>query len=302
MKPGNNLSFWQTYLAGCNEQLSLPIQSSVGDDTAPLNVSALIDANVKRQLTALAQPNRGSLFNVLHSTFALLLARLSGQTDLNIGLPVTGRHIYGTQDMLGMFLNNLPVRHQIDLHQSFDDFLSSQVTNIEQVLSHQDMPLERILEAVDCNRSTDNTPLFQVMFNMLSLEQREQTDELAANAVETAQVQSKFDLTFYVNDSETGIAVNCNYNGEKFSHAVICQLMSQYVALLNQIAEDSRQPCGSYTLNVGRTVIGNDRTLQSQWPGAVTDLIRQQALKTPHALAVADESGQWQYENFAATD
>ena len=274
------LNFWQDYLEGCNELLTLPIQSStvLESDSPQGHVDAVLEAAVGRQLKTIAQQHKGSLFNVLQSAFALLLARLSGQHDLTIGIPVTGRHIYGTQNMLGMFLNNLPVRHQVDLQANFGDYLSGQIDNMVQVLSNQDMPLERILELVDSAGSTDNTPLFQVLFNMLSLPGADASEGevgLDITNTQTADIQSKFDLTLYVTDAADGVEFHCSYNKDKFTHQSMTTVMAQYVSLLNQIAENIELPCGHFSLTEGSPA--HDQ-MPVYWPGGVTDLFSQLAV------------------------
>ena len=99
----------------------------------------------------------------------MLLCRLSGETDFNIGLPVTGRqHLWHTK-YAGYVLNTLPIRHKLNLDTTFKDLLKQQIKNIEQVLSHQDLPLEQIFEVTQCDRNVESTPLFQILFNMLSV-------------------------------------------------------------------------------------------------------------------------------------
>ncbi|MCJ8273567.1 MAG: condensation domain-containing protein, partial [Psychrosphaera sp.] len=293
-------TFWQDYLADCNEQFNLPMQTFNTAVDLEGHAGTKLELHLKDSLKTIAHKQRGSLFNVLHSAFALLLARLSGQLDLNIGLPVTGRHIYGTQHMLGMFLNNLPVRHQVNLHQSYRDFLQGQIGNIADVLSNQDMPLERILEVVGSARSADSTPLFQVLFNMLSLpDESEAGDDTTSTQItdaQTANIKNKFDLTFYVTEAADGIGISCSYNSQKFSQQAINQLLGQYQSLLTQISEDIDQPCGRYNLNVGAQVIETDKALLSVWPGAVTELFRDQMFTSPDAIAVSDDSGQFSYQ------
>jgi len=157
-----------------------------------------------------------------------LLARLSGKTDFNIGLPVTGRHIYGTQDMLGMFLNTLPVRHQLELDSSFEDLLMAQIQNIEDVLSNQDLPLEQIFEITGCERSAQSTPLFQILFNMLSVpdgDVGEEDFDFEMSGHNTAEIENKFNLTLYLKDSAAGLHLSCHYNSSAFSSEHIEQLI-----------------------------------------------------------------------------
>ncbi|NQZ10550.1 MAG: AMP-binding protein, partial [Algicola sp.] len=295
--------FWQDYLLDCSTQLTLPMQlttTSSAEQNVQGIVSASIDLPMTKVLKTLAQQHRGSLFNVLHSAFALLLARLSGQNDLTIGLPVTGRHVYGTQSMLGMFLNNLPVRHQINLNDGYSEYLAQQVKNVEQVLSNQDMPLERILETVGSSRSADSTPLFQVLFNMMSLPENEpKTNDSAvtSSSVKTAEIGNKFDLTFYVGETSEGVGMSCSYAPNKFSHRSITLILAQYVSLLSQIGENAERRCGQYSLNVDTEFVDQSPQPVAFWPGSVVELFSKHARATPQSLAIKDEFGDWSYQD-----
>ena len=296
--------FWKDYLKNCNEQLSLPIQKSEGTLDGRQNlVEATLDSATRDKLKFIAHAHKGSLFNVLHSGFALLLCRLSGETDFNIGLPVTGRHIYGTQNMLGMFLNTLPIRHKLNLDTAFKDLLKQQIKNVEQVLSHQDLPLEQIFEVTQCDRNVESTPLFQILFNMLSVPESKVEDENSDFQMyiqETSEIENKFNITLYLKDTEQGLNLFCHYNSSAFSHQHIRNLIDQYLLLLSQIATDINKPCQSYALNKGDNKINYLRDLTSQINTEVKDvtaLFRQQVLAAPEAIAIKDEFHSWSYQN-----
>jgi non-ribosomal peptide synthetase component F len=293
-------SFWQEYLSDCQEHLSLPIENNNGDfDAEQSHYSAHLSAKTRDQLKSLAHANRGSLFNVLHSAFALLISRLSGESDFNIGLPVTGRHIYGTQDMLGMFLNNLPIRHQLDLNMSYTCLLQQQINNVNQVLSNQDIPFENILELTKCERSTDSTPLFQILFNMMSLPEGDIEGMdlgFAMQARSTAEIENKFNMTMYVADSQQGVNINCHYNSSLYNVRMIEQLLNQYTYLLTQIAENSDLDCRAYSLNTQPTIIEHDLPIQPYHGADVTALFREQAALNPDATAIIDGDRQWTYQ------
>jgi amino acid adenylation domain-containing protein/non-ribosomal peptide synthase protein (TIGR01720 family) len=292
--------FWQNYLAGCREQLSLNIEGSQSDFDAKKNEhSIVVDPKTTKQLKNIAQTHKGSLFNVLHSSFAILMARLSGNSDFNLGLPVTGRHIYGSEDMLGMFLNNLPVRHQLDLQLSFTKLLQQQITNVEGVLSNQDIPFETLLEITACQRSVDNTPLFQILFNMLSIPQGQFSATKLGFSMQNkaaAEIENKFNMSLYLAETEQGIEIICHYNSSLYSHKAIAQMLEQYRGLLTQVTENSELPCAAYTLNVKPTIIHANKALKSHYRHDVTELFRQQVALRAEAIAVIDDQQRWSYQ------
>ena len=294
--------FWKEYLADCNEQIHLPIQNHEGTLVSDQNlIQAHIELSLSAQLKTIAHAHKGSLFNILHSTFVLLLARLSGQTDFNIGLPVTGRHIYGTQDMLGMFLNTLPVRHQLELNCSFENLFMAQIQNIEHVLSNQDLPLEQIFEITGCERNAQSTPLFQILFNMLSVPDGDVNEgdfDFEMSGHKTAEIENKFDITLYLKDSVDGVNISCHYNSSAFSSEHIEHLIQQYINLLSQIAVDMTQPCHQYCLNNGPHKIDYDHVINQTDIDVedVTALFRKQVYASPEAIAIKDEYYEWSYQ------
>ena len=293
--------FWKNYLANCNEQLYLPIQNREGKLLGQQNhIQTSIAPALADQLKVIAREHKGSLFNVLHSGFVLLLARLSGESDFNIGLPVTGRHIYGTQNMLGMFLNTLPVRHNIDLSLSFKDLLATQIQNIEQVLSHQDLPLEQIFEITGCERNAETTPLFQILFNMLSVPDdniAEEDFDFEMSKQNTAEIENKFNITLYLKESATGISLSCHYNSSAFSTEHVDNLIHQYTTLLAQIAADINKPCYDYCLNNGEHKINYECSINETDNNIddVTALFRKQVKQNPKTVAIRDENNDWSY-------
>jgi len=295
--------FWKKYLYGCHEKLTLPIENHGGNIEAHQgHVKQQISAGLRDKMVALARINKGSLFNVLHTAFTVLLARLSRQTDFNLGVPVTGRHIYGTQNMLGMFLNTLPVRHKLDLKSSFITLLQQQILNIENVLSNQDLPLEQIFETVDCERMAESTPLFQILFNMLSVPDENINDDLKfeMEVIETAEIENKFNITLYLRDSKYGVNIFCHYNSSIYSQQHIEQLISQYTSLLEQVVSEPQLSCEAYSLNQGvnkihYTEVDKMTSEANKNLNDVTALFRKHVTLSPESIAIKDEFSHWTY-------
>lgn len=300
-------TFWKDYLRDCQEQLILPIQKSgnqmLGEQQ---HCEIAIDLETINKLKRISQTYKGSLFNILHCCFAILLSRLSGKSDFNIGIPVSGRHIFGTQKILGMFLNNLPVRHNIDLSKALSDTLLEQIENIESVLSNQDLPFEKIVELCSAERNSATTPLFQVFFNMLSLPKSEfDTSNLGLEHSQgkTEELENKFNLSLYLNDTGEGLDIYCHFNNTIFTQPDIQLILSQYRSLLTEAADNLDKPCGSYTLNVEPKKIDYDKPLKQFGNLSVFELFSKRVAEMPQSLALKDEISEWTYSelNFAVT-
>ncbi|WP_199609986.1 non-ribosomal peptide synthetase [Flocculibacter collagenilyticus] len=314
----DSLAFWQSYLKGCNDGISLPFDAPTEAELDETEYTITLDNELTVALGELANKHNGSLVNVLHSGLALLLARLTGELDINIGIPVSGRMQSAIAQTVGNFINNLPLRSQLTLQQSFVSLLQQEIENSHQVLAHQDVPFESILEQHEGVRGqgTASTPLFQVFFNMLNLPTINTQDE---NAAVTADIEisntaaSKFDLTLYVQpveeNDEQSTVIRFNYNTSKFARSSIVMFAQQYVALLQQIIMQPDMPCGAYSLTPSMINQYSDderlsnvslpdmaQPLDMPWPGSVTDLIAQQAQTQPNAVAIEHLNRQWTYK------
>jgi amino acid adenylation domain-containing protein len=296
-------AFWRDYLQGCPEHLTLARKGAwpSDDDDAPSRVSVRLGAATRERLLQLARDRESTSFSVLYSAFALLLGRLAGQHDLAIGIPVSGRHVRAADGVIGNFLNNVPVRSRWQPQQAFGDYLAGEIRNLEQVLSNQDYPFEKILELAPHMRNTDTTPVFQVFFNMPSLPRSADPQLFGAVLEASTEIEAKFDLTMYVQDDGADITLTCHYKRDTFSSAAVAHLLDQYVFLLEQVAADVCKPCGAYSLRPDTPEEGNGNVqLQRYWLGAAHEIFRRQALERPQATAIVEHAQQWSYGELLA--
>lgn len=311
-------AFWRDYLHDVSPGLVLPFQASrpvATPMTAPLVVRAL-DIPLRLGLHALARRNRGTLFNVLHAALALLLSRVGDAPDLIVGIPVSGRHVTGTDDLVGMFVNNLPLRSRVDLAVAFDTFLRRQIDNVEAVLSHPDLPFETIVELSGVQRQADSAPLVQVFFNMLSLPESRSGRQLLHEAfAKVDAIRHKFNLSLYVADSANGTNFYVSFNPAVLSRETVETLMEQYLSLLAQLAGDPHRACGKYSLrpvaaaqaaapmstHTGAATLPDPRApISTSWCGPVQTLFERQALAAPEQIALTYRGRQMTYGTLRA--
>jgi amino acid adenylation domain-containing protein len=305
-------AFWRDYLRDANPSLVLPFQglrAGQGEQGEPL-VRRTLPTPLRTQLQTLARRNHGSVFHVLHAALALLLSRLCDVSDLTIGIPVSGRHVPGTERMLGMFVNNLPLRSRVDPATTFASFLRQQIGNVQTVLSHPDLPFETIVELAGLERRADTPPLFQVFFNMLSLPESQSGRQLFQEAFARAEtVRHKFNLSLYVIDGTDGIQLYTSFDPAVLSRESVDIVMDQYLVLLEQIARNEHRECGKYWL---RPRSATEPVLQwtsipaaglpdpgasvaEPWCGSVQALFERQALAAPERIALAYDGATMSY-------
>ncbi|MFJ8752450.1 amino acid adenylation domain-containing protein [Streptomyces sp. NPDC102441] len=162
------LAYWQAELAGAPEETPLPADrpraatSSGRGGTVPLRLTEETTAGLAR----LARSSATSTFMVLHTALAGLLHRIGGGSDIVIGTPVAGRTDEALDQLIGFFVNTLPLRTAVRPGDSFDALLARVRETDLAAYAHQELPFERLVEAVQPTRSLVRHPVFQVMLSL----------------------------------------------------------------------------------------------------------------------------------------
>ncbi len=261
--------FWRDYLAGCSGWLRLPFEYDDNQAIESIDKNSKSDTNFavslslsesdKQVIQTAAKRQQASLFHVLYTAFSVLVARLTEKNDITIGIPVSGRHLAGASELVGLLLNNLPVRTQIDISLSSGALITQQAANINNVLVHQDLPFEEILNQARIERTSSNsdknqpdTPLFQLFFNVLNLPQPDEqlfTDQNFSYVMDDVpEDDHKFTLSMYVADQTDGLLIFINYNKDKLPRTAVEGFIFQYKQLLMAMVSDLNQPVNQLSL------------------------------------------------------
>ncbi|TQM25439.1 non-ribosomal peptide synthase protein (TIGR01720 family)/amino acid adenylation domain-containing protein [Nocardia bhagyanarayanae] len=251
------IAYWREALADLPDQLELPrdrprpaVQSFAGG-RVPLRVEAATHA----ALAELARANGATLFMVVHTALAVLLARLSGTDDIAIGTPVAGRGEESLDDLIGMFVNTLVFRTRVDPDADFTELLARQRDTDLQAFAHADVPFERLVEVLNPARSTARHPLFQVGLSFQNLAPaRMELPGLTVAAWETDRQLSQFDLHVIVADSydaagaPAGIGGVFTYAADLFDESTVRGFADRFVRVLDAVAADAAVPVGAIDL------------------------------------------------------
>jgi len=195
-----------------------------------------IPAAVVEALGTVSRESGCTLFMTLLAAFDATLARYTGQTDVVIGTPVAGRGHTELESLIGFFINTLALRVNLDGDLRFDELLAQIKRVALDAYAHQDVPFERIVDALRLERDTGRTPLFQVMFNLhneplVSM----QLDDLELVPFGVDRGTSKFDLSVSLNETERGLTVQLEYDSELFDAATIAELGAYYCQVLESV-------------------------------------------------------------------
>nr|WP_256980682.1 non-ribosomal peptide synthase/polyketide synthase [Rhodococcus sp. 14-1411-2a] len=191
------LQFWTSELAGVSTGVELPTDRP-RPATASMQGRSVyfeLDPQLHEQLEALARERKMSLFMVIHAALAVLLARLSGGTDIAVGTPVAGRGERELDDIVGMFVNTLALRTQVDPGMSFSALLDVTRDADLRAFAHADLPFERVVDAVAPVRTPGRHPIFQVALSLQNFEKpRLELPGLTVEAADSGDLAAKFDL------------------------------------------------------------------------------------------------------------
>ncbi|MDB1090430.1 amino acid adenylation domain-containing protein, partial [Streptomyces sp. ACA25] len=268
-----------------------------------------IHADLTRRLQTTASNNDTTLYMVLQAALAALLTRLGAGTDIPLGTAVAGRGDAGLDDLVGFFVNTLVLRTDTSGDPSFTELLARTRTTDVNALSHQDIPFERVVEAVNPVRAANRHPLFQVMLTLQN--NQEATFTLPGTELTThnptdalTDTTAKFDLTFTVTETDGGLSGAVEYNTQLFDPETIQRITRQWIRLLDDVTAHPHRPIGQ------ADIIGEaERTrLLTAWTGPprqaadsdVITLFEEQAARTPNATAVSWNNGELTYTELNA--
>ncbi|HEY1013175.1 MAG TPA: amino acid adenylation domain-containing protein, partial [Herpetosiphonaceae bacterium] len=294
------LGYWQEHLAG------VPVSQLPTDYPRPQQQtyeagehSLRLSGELSRKLSALSQSHGATLFMTLLTAFDALIGKLSGQDDVIVGTPVAGRTQHELSDLIGCFLNLLPLRADLGGDPTFREALGRVRESCLGAYSHQDIPFEYLLDALHIERDLSRTPLFQIFFNMLSMgEAQFAAAGVSSQSIGAPEVGSKFDLTIYVAEQARGIELQFVYNRDLFTHERIAELGEQYAAVLAQVVARPEAPLSSLSLLTERAeqaLPDPTAPLDGGWNGPVHALAAQHARANPAQLAIADATERWTY-------
>ncbi|AGC43825.1 non-ribosomal peptide synthetase [Myxococcus stipitatus DSM 14675] len=294
------LPYWRKRLAGAPTLLALPadrprqqVQTFKGTRRTfhiPEETALAIEALCRRERT--------TLFMTLLAGFCAVLHRYTGQDDVVVGSPISGRIRPEVEGLIGFFVNTLVLRNDLSGDPRFVDLL----TRVREVtlgaFAHQEMPFEKLVEALQPERTLSHAQFIQVMFVL----QRSPTLEAAPSAAlqlapspeawEVNTGTAKGDLLLYMARTPEGLRATFEYDNHLFEDARIERMAGHLQVLLEAVAADPFQRLSALPL-----LTPTERNvLLREWNSATTDyprdacvheLFSRQAERTPDAIAVS---------------
>nr|WP_227998432.1 non-ribosomal peptide synthetase [Nocardia australiensis] len=299
------VDYWTSALAGLPDQLELPADRPrpAMQSFAGATVDVRIDAETHRALVELGREHGATLFMVVNAALAVLLSRLSGTEDIAIGTPMAGRGEAVLDDLIGMFVNTLVFRTQVDTGAAFTDVLGRQRETAIQAFAHADVPFERLVEVLNPVRSTARHPLFQIGLSFQNLAQATlELPGLTVSGVDFDTAVSQFDLHWIITDTydvagaPAGMGGAVTYATDLFDEATVLGFVERFQRLLAAVIATPRLAVGDIELldvdERSELVNRRNATVHRVDPNAtLVSILDATVTATPGAIALVGPDG-----------
>ena len=298
----NKLSYWKKKLEGV-ATLQLPldyerpsVQSTMGDA-----ISLNIDKDLLDKILLLGHEQGTTLFMTLLTVFNVLLYRHTGQQDICVGTPIAGRDQQEAEALIGFFINSLALRNDLSGNPSFIQLLKQVRTTTLEAYDNKELPFEKVVEAIAKERNISQTPVFQLMFVLQNLPvvPEFRLGDVVMSVINFDNLTSKYDLVFFVTETDKGLHVSARYCTDLFKKQTILRLADHFSNLLRSVVKTPHQSIGTlpmlnegeinrlFQLNDTRSTFVNNKT--------IIDLFAAQVSKTPESIALCFSGQQLTY-------
>ena len=242
-------------LSGIPETLNLP-EDLVRRDPQAFSGQMLrvpVPVELAVGLRTVARRANATLFMVLLAGLVGYLNRISGQDDIVIGAPVSGRDRADTEDMVGFMVNTVPLRLAVDPGDTLGALVDSARREVLDAFADQDLPLDRIVRAVSPDRARSRTPLFRALLVLQPADRmRLDLDGAMVSPVNIDAVSARYDLTFALDDHGHGLDLVLHYADDLFTARTARRMAAGFERVLHALVDTPEQTIGRLSLLADR--------------------------------------------------
>ena len=286
-----SMKYWRRQLAGPLPSLQIPFARS----TPPAQTfggamhSLSLPLGLSQALRELCRREGVTLYMGLLAAFNILLHRYSGQEDIVIGSNTAGRNHSGSEKLLGYFLNTIPLRSDLSGDPTFRELLDRVRGTTLEALSHDEVPLDRLVADLQPERDPHRNPLFQILFS-LEPPLAPVSPEWDLTCIEVETGATKFELCMVLDDRSDGLLCRLIYNTALFDADAIDRMVQHWQTLLESIAENPAVPISRYPLLTQaerrQILVEWNDTAENYAPEPIHDLIAAQARQQGRNIAL----------------
>ena len=269
-------------------------------DYAGATYRATISSDPYRRIKKAGAQQGCTLFATLLAAYQLLLARLSHQDDIVVGIPAAAQSLLDGETLVGHCVNFLALRAEIAREASFADFAMQVKRSVLDAYEHQTYTYGTLVRKLGIARDPSRLPLIETQFNLERIGSGMKFAGLEVEVDPNPKAFVNFDLFLNVVEAEDGLKLDCDYNRELFDESTIARWIGHYKTLLEEFAADAQRKA----LRVPMLGAAERRLLLEDWNATHTDfpaekklheLFEEQAARTPDRIALVFEDQQLTY-------
>ena len=241
----NQLDYWKNEFKGDIPLLSFssdfprPAIQTFDGDRLVIN----LDSDISKKIESFSKQYELTPYMIFIAVFKLTLWKYSGQNDLIVGTAVAGRRHVDLHSIVGMFVNTLAIRSQIDDHLSVDAYLQYIKQKMIGAYDNQEYPFEQLIELLQIEKDSSRNPLFDVAINYLDLEDNElMIDSLSITPWPNTKVYSKFDMVWNIEKRGTDYFTEIEFNTSLFKLETMTEFSNRLVRTLIFVLNDTKLP------------------------------------------------------------
>ncbi|NEQ65236.1 MAG: amino acid adenylation domain-containing protein, partial [Symploca sp. SIO2D2] len=309
-------NYWQQKLGGELPVLNLPTdrpRPPIQTDNGGSYVFKLSE-KLTQQLKELAQTEGATLYMTLLATFQVLLYRYTGQEDILVGSPTSGRTKAEFASIVGYFVDSVVMRADLSGNLSFRDFLAQVRQTVLGALDHQDYPFALLVEKLQIERDSSRSPLFQACFVLQKFLESQDVQKLFFSSEKNLinwgrtevepfvmeQYESQYDLLLEMLEEESSLVGLFKYNADLFDEQTIARMTGHFQNLLEGMVNDPQQRVTALPLMTKvelNQILVEWNSTKTDYPTdkCIHELFEEQVQKTPNAIAVVFEEQKLTY-------
>jgi amino acid adenylation domain-containing protein len=299
------LKHWREKLDGA-EVLEIPCDlprppvPSYRAGTVPFAIQHALWGNLQR----IAREEGATSFMLLFAGWALLLNRYSGQSDIVAGTDIAGRDQIETEELIGLFINQLALRVTIDSIDTWRTLLQKARAVLIEAYAHQNLPFEVLVEALSPGRDLSRHPLFQCKLAIEDAVPALDLPDLESSLFAAGHPTIKTDLRMVARLTARGVEGRIEFALDLFEPATIERMAARMATLLAGAASEPDAPLAELPLiseQERQSILSLGRGPKVEFPCVgVHELFELQAEKTPDGPAISCEGRNWSYSEFNA--
>ncbi|MBI1853019.1 MAG: amino acid adenylation domain-containing protein, partial [Planctomycetes bacterium] len=288
------VAWWKNALRGAPPFLELPADRP--RPPLPTHRGATMPFDLPKPLadalTSLARRERATLFMTLLAAFQVVVQRITGEDDVVVGSPIANRSRAETEGLIGFFVNTLVLRTDLSGDPTFRDLVARVRENCLGAYAHQDVPFEKLVEAVEPVRDLARAPLFQILFDLQNAPmQKAELRGLRLVPLDVETHTAKFDLSLALHETEDGLTGGAEYATDLFDEPTIARLLDAFRRVLEAAVADPARHISSLPLvddRERRRLLDESRGPAADFPrdAALHSLFEAAADAAPDALAL----------------